>query len=96
MNEILVLLGAEIDLQECYAKQSPTRAERLDAEIRAGLHQLATFPYSSRTFEGVFRRYVLKGFPYALFYTVEGNRVMIQAVFDTRLSSAAIRRRLGL
>lgn len=97
MNEIVVLLGAQIDQQALYEKQ-PTarRAAQLEASIREAYGQLASFPYSSGSFEGVFRRYILKGFSHGLFYAVEGRRVMIHAVLDLRLPREIIRQRLGL
>jgi hypothetical protein len=55
-----------------------------------------SFPHSSGSFEGKFRRYLISGFPYGLFYALENNRVMIHAVLDLRLPRDVIRHRLGL
>ena len=97
VNEIVILLGAQIELQSCFAKQPTSRqANRFEAEVRAVSRQLERFPYSGRSYEGQFRRCLLRRFRYGLFYTLEGSRVMIHAVLDVRQSPAAIRRRLGL
>ena len=97
MNEIVILLGAEIDLQALYERQaSPARAERLEAEILSAFRQLAQFPLSSSEFASGFRCFRLRAFPYGLFYKVEGRRILIHAVLDTRQDPASIRRRLGL
>ena len=97
MREIVILLGAQIDLQDCYERQpSVARTEQFEKELRSAYSQLATFSFSTRHFEAGFRRYVFSDFPYGLFYVVEGNRVMIHAALDTRLPLDVIRRRLGL
>ena len=97
MNEIVVLLGAQLDLQTWFERQQTAeRADRLEREIQVAYQQLAQFPRSSRSFDGKFRRHLLNGFPYGLFYAVEGRRVMIHALLDTRQDPETIRRRLGL
>ena len=97
MREIVLLVGAQIDLQDCYERQpNVAKAEQFERELRSAYTQLATFSRSTRHFEAGFRRYIFSDFPYGLFYVIEGNRVMIHAVLDTRLPREVIRRRLGL
>ena len=97
MNEIVILLGAEIDLQAFYERQTSTaRAERLEAEMLSAFRQLVRFPRSASGFEADFRCFRLRAFPCALFYKIEGRRIVIHAALDTRQDPASIRRRLGI
>jgi plasmid stabilization system protein ParE len=96
VNEIVVLLGAEIDFQALYERQ-PTarRAEQLESEVLSAFRKLVQFPRSGSAFEIEYRRFLLKAFPYALFYELEGRRILIHAVLDIRQDPESIRRRLG-
>ena len=97
MSEIVILLGAEIDLQALYERQtSVARAELLETEMLSAFGQLVQFSRSASEFESSYRCFRLRAFPYALFYKVEGSRIVIHAVLDTRQDPASIRRRLGI
>ena len=97
MNEIVILLGAEIDLQALYERQTSTaRAELLETEMLSAFQQLLHFSRSASEFESGYRCVRLRAFPYALFYKVEGRRILLHAVLDTRQDPASIRRRLGI
>ena len=97
MNEIVILLGAEIDLQALYERQtSLARAERLEDRILAAFQQLVRFPRSASEFAESFRCHRLRSFPYALYSKIEGRRIVIHAALDTRQDQDSIRRRLGL
>lgn len=96
MAEIVVLLGAEIEFQEAYGRLGNDRSQdALEAEFDEALAHLSNFPHMSPVFRAPFRRMVLSGFPRAIYYTVEGDRVLVHAFVDTRQDPAAIFRRLG-
>jgi plasmid stabilization system protein ParE len=99
VSEAILLTGAEIEFHQIYSKlaeSSFTRADRFDRTIHEALRQLAIFSRSAPEDVGSYRRLVLRGFPYALYYTIEGPRVFVQALVDTRQHPESIRRRLGL
>ena len=48
------------------------------------------------TYQGPFRRLILRGFYHAVFYTVDRQQIFVSAVLDLWLDPAHVRRRLGL
>lgn len=98
MAEVVLLHGAEQDLLELYLvlfEQSETRAEQFSRNVDRALAVLAQFPEIGRIFEGQFhRKLVPRFYEYGVFYSVEGSRVMVQAVLDLRQDPEQIRRRL--
>lgn len=98
-DETALLLGARIEFHSIFgrlAEFSEARAEEFDETVHEGMEQLSQFPHSAPLHIGRYRRLVLAGFPYALYYAVDGTRVFVHAILDTRLSRVAIARRLGL
>lgn len=49
-------------------------------EIEQGLHRNRRFPQFWSVYEGEYRRYLLKRFPYGLIYRIDQNRGFIIAV----------------
>ena len=64
-------------------------------QLDVALGYVRNFPEIAPYFLGFYRRYLIAGFPYGIFYTLEGNRVIITAVMDLRQSPEMIRKRLG-
>lgn len=56
---------------------------------------LAGVPSIGPVYTGRFRRLVLSGTPFGLFYCLEPRRLVISALLDLRQSPEAIRSRLG-
>jgi plasmid stabilization system protein ParE len=97
VHEVVVLLGAEIEFQECYERiGSSVRQGLFESEFGEALAHLARFPHLGAVFRAPFHRLRLTEFPQALYYTVEARRVFIHAVIDTRQDLATIFRRLGI
>src|SRR5215216_4663147 len=97
MIEVVVLLAAEIDIQEIYSRLMeirPSNAEHFERQVEAGLNQLSRLPRSGPESEFGHRRLKLSGHPYGIYYTLSGRRLMISAVLDTRQDRETIRRRL--
>ena len=63
--------------------------------LDACLGPLSEHPESAPIFEGGTRRLVMRGYPFGIFFAVEGGRLMVQAILDLRQSPESIRRRLG-
>ncbi len=96
MCEDVILLGAEIEIQNAYERCADwPQAERLEEQVLAALHQLGEQPRSGRYFVGNFRRLVVTHSVYGLFYIVESRRVIVHALLDLRQDPNAIFRRLG-
>ena len=53
-------------------------------EIEEGLNRIREFPLLWSSYEGEYRRYFLKRFPYGLIYRVEAERIHIIAVAHIR------------
>jgi len=49
-------------------------------EIEQGLSRIQQFPLLWPIYEGEYRRYLLKRFPYGMIYRIEGEKIFIIAV----------------
>ena len=49
-------------------------------EIEQGLHRIRQFPLLWTIYEGEYRRYLFKRFPYGLIYRIENEKIFIIAV----------------
>jgi plasmid stabilization system protein ParE len=97
--EVILLQGAEADIQEAFEFYGGPEAERADRFLQrldrtSGL--LRENPAMGPIYDRPFRRLILQGFHHAMFYTVGGQRIFVSAVLDLRLNPTRIRRRLGL
>jgi plasmid stabilization system protein ParE len=63
-----------------YNRQVPALGDEFVDEIEVGVQRVVAAPYTWRIIEEDVRRYLVRRFPYGLYYTVEGNVVMIWAV----------------
>lgn len=95
MREVVVLLGAEIEMQSAYERCFRwENAEQLETHVQAALVQLARHPFSGRPYFGRFRRLVVRRSNYGLFHVVDPSRILVHAMWDLRSDPEAIRRRL--
>lgn len=88
--EVIWLSGAEQEMLYLYA----LRGDSFYARVHQAITQLRHMPDSGPAYLGRFRRLVLTGSPYGLFYCVEGRRLVISALQDLRASPETIRARL--
>jgi hypothetical protein len=56
--------------------------------------RIRQFPLSAPAFHERYRRTLVPGFPYGIFYSVEGRRIIVAGVMDLRQNPETIRRRL--
>ena len=89
--EIVFLLAAELDLSEAFARYG----ERLHVKFEAALRHLQSQPELGAVFRGRFRRKLVIRSPFAIYYTIEGDRLMVYGVIDQRQAPARIIRRLA-
>jgi plasmid stabilization system protein ParE len=59
------------------------------------LGRLRAFPEIAPVFHGSYRRLLVHGFPFGIFYTIEGRRMIVAGILDLRQDAENIRRRLS-
>lgn len=95
--QIELLRGAEADLLENYVRFEELNeglGERFYRTIDYVLERIRQFPEIAPVYQGPYRRLVVRPFGYGIFYSIEGERVMIGAILDLRQDPHSIRRRL--
>ena len=73
---------------------SEAHAEAFSLRLDRRLTQLAKFPEMGPPFSRQFRRLVLGKFPYAVFYSISGERIFIHAIFHLQVHPLLIESRL--
>jgi toxin ParE1/3/4 len=63
-----------------YNEQVPGLGDSFVDEIEAGLQNILGAPHTWRIVEDDIRRYLVRRFPYGIYYTIEGDLVAIWAV----------------
>lgn len=99
MNEIVILAGAQSSLLRFYMSfedWSEGLGDQFHAACERAFRDLSRFPEIATKYAGRFRRCLLIEWNLALFYTLEGNRIIIYDVIDIRQDPTAIKRQLGL
>ena len=97
MSELVFLLSADADIQtayEFYEAFQEGRGEVFMRHLDAAFGRLRTFPEISPPIHEAHRRLLVHGFPYGVFYTIEGRRIIVAAIMDLRQDPEIIRRRL--
>lgn len=93
MNEPPVLL---IEAQLDYFKANERYGERFDIPCERALELLRNHQSIGPIFRHRYRRLLIPKTPFGIFYTIEGERVMVGAILDLRQDHEAILKRLGL
>ena len=98
MSELVFLRSADLDIQRAhdfYEECQEGRGAVFIRHLDAAFGQLRTFPESGPIVHRNYRRLLVAGFPYGIFYTVQPRGVIISGVMDTRQDPEAITRRLS-
>lgn len=98
MAELVFLLSADIDIQkayEFYENYQTGRGIVFMQHLDAAFSHLRQFPEIGRVFHGNYRRLLIRRFPYGIFYTIEGVRIIVAWIMDLRQDPETIIRRLG-
>lgn len=99
MADLVILAGAEKDILETYVRYELTEdalGERFSKMLDRSLDQLIRFPESGPVFRREIRRLLVAAFPLGIFYSIESERIIVQAVLDLRQSPEQILRRLEI
>ncbi len=97
VKELVVLSRAEGEIFEAYARledAKPGLGERFSENVERCLNRLASFPELGSMYRMPYRRILVPDSPFAVFYSLEGRRIIIQAMLDLRQDPESIRRRL--
>lgn len=98
MSEIVFVLAADVDIQiafEFYESFQSGRGGVFMRHLDVAIGRLRAFPEAAPVFHKSYRRLLVHGFPYGIFYTVEGRRIVISGVMDLRQDPSVIYQRLG-
>jgi plasmid stabilization system protein ParE len=77
---------AEADIREArqwYRRQRPALASRFIEAVATGLHVIESYPEAQPRVHGSVRRLLLHGFPYALFYFIDVDGIVVTGCFHT-------------
>ena len=69
------------DAYNWYEDQQRGLGEDFLAAVRSAVDMISEFPNAYPVIDGLARRYVLKRFPYSLYYTVQSDTLRIVACF---------------
>jgi plasmid stabilization system protein ParE len=97
VRELVFLLSADLDIQRAhdfYEDCQEGRGTVFMGHLNECFGQLRAFPESGPRVHGNYRRLLVPGFPYGIFYTVEPRGIVINGVMDVRQDPEAIFRRL--
>ena len=97
MSELVFLFSADADIQtayEFYEAYQEGRGGVFMRHLDVAFGCLRTFPEIAPPIHEAHRRLLVHSFPYGVFYTIEGRRIIIAAVMDLRQDPEIIRRRL--
>lgn len=96
MSDLVFLYSADSDIQSAfnfYESLQPGRGEIFMRQLDIALGQLRKFPEIAPFFSGNYRRLLIAGFPFGVFYTLEGTRIIVAAILDLRQNPEVIRKR---
>ena len=99
MNEVILLLQAELDIQAAFNRQEDFqegRGELFLSHLDVVLSLLRQHPEIGRIYETPYRRILIRNFPYGVFYQVQPGRIIVAGIMDLRQRPEAIRKKLGL
>ncbi len=98
MSELVFLLSADLDIQRAYDSYEQWQEERGAIFMRhldAAFGPPRNFPESGPIILRNYRRLLVPGFPFGIFYSIEPRGIIVSGVMDIRQDPEAIRRQFG-
>ena len=86
VSELVFLFSADADIQgafEFYERYQPGRGEFFMRCLDIAFGQIRAFPEMAPLFHGPYRRLLVRGLPYGIFYTIEGGRMVVSGIMDS-------------
>ena len=99
MIPLILLLQADSDIQSAfnrYEEFQTGRGEVFLRQLNISLGFLRRNPEIGKPYGSSYRRFLISGFPYGVFYQPQPKRLIIAGVLDLRQDPAEIRRKLGI
>ncbi len=96
MKDLIILLAADVDVQQAYERYETVQEGRGDCfmeALDAGLSLIRAHPLIGRVIEGSIRRILLPDFPFGVFYEDHPTRIVVMGVMDLRQNPRTIRQR---
>jgi plasmid stabilization system protein ParE len=84
---VIIRPNAEADLREAYSWYESQRAglgDELLIQVRAAIRLLETDPERRPFYYRSFRRLLARRFPYKIFYSIEGDRVIVFRILHVK------------
>jgi len=89
---------AHLDIAEAVeyyiAEQTPQSADRFADAVDIAYDEIVDAPYRNRVVQYGLREKKLKGFPFAVLYSVEESEIVIVAIYHDRRKRAKLRNRI--
>jgi plasmid stabilization system protein ParE len=95
--ELVFLFSAESDILLAWQFQEDLgegRGDGLLKRLEAAFDRLRKFPECAPVYHQKYRRLLVPGFPYGIFYSLEGRRLIVVGVMDLRQNPSSVRKRL--
>lgn len=73
-------LAEFIEAGRYFNRQVPGLGDDFADEIESGIRKILSAPFTWRVIEDDVRRFLVSRFPYGIYYTIEGDAVVIWAV----------------
>ena len=89
--EIILLQSAQADLLEIYALHGEASYHGVDE----ALESIRLMPELAPVYHDHFRRKLVTGTPFGIFYSIVGTRLMVSFVMDLRQDPVTIQQRLS-
>jgi plasmid stabilization system protein ParE len=99
MIALILLHQADSDIQGAFNRYEDIQAGRGELflkQLDLALGFLKQNPEAGRPYGARYRRFLVRGFPFGVFYQVQPTRIVVAAVIDLRQNPETIRKKLGL
>jgi plasmid stabilization system protein ParE len=99
MIPLILLLQADLDIQSAYNLYEDFQAGRGELFLRQldlALGLMRRNPQIGKAYAKAYRRMLIRGFPYGIFYQQQPTRIIVAAIMDLRQDPRVIRRKLGI
>ena len=97
MTDLILLVQADLDIQDAFERYEDYQAGRGEMFMRqldAALTLLRRHPEMAPVYAGLFRRMLIRDFPYGIFYQAQPTRIVVAAIMDLRQDPQIIRSKL--
>ncbi len=89
---------AEVELEEAieyYNYQLPFLAHQFYNEISRGINRIIQYPEAWSRTNNKIRRYLVKQFPYAIYYVYEGDEIIVVAISHLHRKPESFKNRIN-